>query len=155
MWPGQMPLGGWDPIRFTKTSKVSSLMSHNLENRRSALCPWFERTGAAFVHKDDYDKLKALVPFGRVFDIEGASDEYISLRFGAEVFRVKASLVREVPRTRYRVGEKVEVAGKNGSVEIFDIRWHYKKGQPIYFIKSNGKESGKWYWDADFSQVTS
>ncbi len=130
-------------------------MSHNLENRRLALCPWFERTGGALVHKGDYDKLKALVPFGRVFDIEGTSDEYMILRFGAEVFRVKPSLVKEVPGTRYRVGEKVGVAGKSGLVEISDIRWHYKKERPIYFIKSNGKESGKWYWDADFSQVAS
>ena len=125
-------------------------MSDSSTIRRSGLYPWFEEHGLELVHPEDLERFKALLPYGKVFEIGASVEGYLCLLYGAESFRVKPDLLKEVPQAKYRIGDKIEVRGKEGLGEIIDIMWHDKQAKPFFQIALNGKKQSKRYWESDF-----
>ncbi len=138
---------------MNKTLKTNLPLSGILANRRSALYPWFEEHGFGLVHPEDLERFKALLPYGKVFEIGESLGGYVCLLYGADTFRVKPGLLTEVPPTKYRIGDKVEVGGKEGVGEIIDVLWHHGKAMPFFQIVFDGKKIRKRYWETDFVSV--
>jgi len=116
------------------------------------LYPWFEENGRHLVHSDDYEAIKALFPYGKVFESVGVEGEYLKLQYGSQIYRVMPELFRPVPAPVRRFGEVVS-AKKGGeliSVAIRDIMWHFKEERPYFFVTAGNKRLSKRYWAEDF-----
>ena len=95
------------------------------------------------------------MPYGKVFEIGETNGIYVCLFYGARSFRVKPNLLKKVDKTKFQVGDKVELSGKNGTGEIVDVMWHHKEAKPFFQITLNGKKKSNRYWEFDLSLVVS
>ena len=124
--------------------------SELLKDRQNAIYPWFEEHGSGLIHGEDLSRFKSLMPYGKVFEIEGVFDGYVRLRYGDNTYRVKPDLLKEVPQIKYRVGDKVEIRVNSEIAEIIDVMWHQKKARPFFHVTINGKKKSNRYWESDF-----
>lgn len=145
--------GSFRPARFIETSKVIFHLSDQTTNQGCALYPWFEEHGDDLIHPEDLEGFKALMPYGKVFEIGQANDTYVCLFYGSRAFQVKPDLLKKVEKARYRVGDKVEVNGKSGMGEIVDVMWHHKDAKPFFQITLDGNKKSNRYWESDLSAV--
>jgi hypothetical protein len=116
------------------------------------LFPWFEEHGREEIHPDDYDAVKALWPYCKVLQCVGNEDDYLRLRYGDLIVRVKPSLFSPVQSPAHDFGDPIRVikSGEITSGNICGIFWHFKEGRPMYLIAVAGKRLKKRYWDEDF-----
>ena len=113
----------------------------------------FQGTDDAMVDSECRDGFFALQPNGKVFECISEQGDTITLKYGEQVFRVKAMLYKMIPKPLYKVGDIVEIIDKATEGKILDVNWHIKDNEPFYFIEVNGKESGKGYKDCDIKAV--
>jgi hypothetical protein len=125
-------------------------MQNSESTHFSALYPWFAEHGTDLVHPDDLAEFKALMPYGKVFEVlPGAVEGMVRLAYGAKTFRVLPDLLREVKSPRFRVGDSVRLAGRNEEGIVDDVMWHQKGECPFYKLNVRGKKMSKRYWEAD------
>lgn len=117
------------------------------------LYPWFEEHGPQWIHPDDLDAIRSLVPYGKVFRRCGNSGERIILSYGDQQFRVAAALFRPVPPLLYDIGDRVffESQGRRREGTIAEISWHFRESGPFFQLRSDGKLLSKRYWREDLS----
>ena len=116
------------------------------------LCQWFEEHGTAMVHSDDLDALRSFRPNGRVFNCIDEDESFLVLRYGEVVFRVKPALFKAVPAPKWQIGETVEVVDRGRMGQVAEIRWHFQRAEPMYFLSFDGKISKKRYWSQDLTR---
>ena len=116
------------------------------------LAPWFEETGPDLVHAEDLDAFRQLLPYGKLFKCVADDVQYLTIQYAKETFRIKPQLFRVVPEPRKKIGDEVRV--KVGEVTkmatVYDVNWHFQKGQPFFFLIIDGKSQRKRYWTEDF-----
>ncbi len=113
------------------------------------LYQWFEEHGTTLVHPFDLDALRSFHPNGRVFECIAEDDCFLVLRYGEAQFRVRPSLFKEVPAPKWKIGETVEVVDKGRLGQVTEIKWHFQRAEPMYFLSFDGKISKKRYWSRD------
>ncbi len=111
-----------------------------------ALFPWFEEHGESHVHPEDLGELLSLMPYGKVFEVQGKRDGHTVLAYGDLLFRVQPSLLREVDQPAFRIGEEVRVKEGGMVAKVSAILWHHSKAQPFYHLALKGKKKKKRYW---------
>lgn len=116
------------------------------------LYQWFEEHGVEMIHPDDVDEIRHIIPNGKVFECVGNQDNYLTIRYRDRCFRVRPSLFKTVPRPAKVFGEVVRLkkGGELISGTVCDIMWHFKKGEPFYFVAVDDKPLKKQYWLSDF-----
>ena len=105
------------------------------------------------VDSDCREDFFTLQPNGKVFQCISAYGDMITLKYGEKVFRVNPKLYKIVREPLHRVGDKVEIIEKSIVGQITDVNWHIKDDTPFYFVKVDGKKSGKRYRDHDLRKV--
>jgi hypothetical protein len=116
------------------------------------LYPWFEEHGRNLIHPDDYEAVKALMPYCKVFQSIGFEGEYLKLRYGSQIFRLIPKLFSPIQAPAKEFGEVVRV--KKGTelipAAICDIMWHYGERRPYFYVAAADKCLKKRYWTEDF-----
>lgn len=121
---------------------------------RWGLYQWFEEHGRHLVHAADLEAFRQLSPNGKLFLWEGMEGDYLVLRYGDAVFRVRPDLFRPVGEPLFGFGSRVSVPGKGDGV-VTGMSWHFKRGEPMYVITVKGKELKKRYYSSDLSSRAS
>ena len=60
------------------------------------LYQWFEEHGIEFIHPEDVDNFKALIPNGKVFECVKDDGQYITLKYADMNYRVKRDIFKPV-----------------------------------------------------------
>ena len=118
-----------------------------------ALFPWFEEHGESHVHPEDLGDLLSLMPYGKVFEVQGKRDGYTVLAYGDKLFRVHPNLLREVDQPAFRIGEEVRIEASGAVAKVSAILWHHSKAQPFYHLALKGKKRRKRYWAGELVSV--
>lgn len=116
------------------------------------LFPWFEEHGVEIVHPDDLDRIRLLVPYGKVFQCTESDGQWTTLRYGLDTFRVKSNIITSVPEPAKKIGDEVLIrqAEKVLSGVVCDVLWHFQKSQPYFHVSVAGGKLKKRYWLEDF-----
>ncbi|WP_346352912.1 DUF6960 family protein [Azotosporobacter soli] len=118
------------------------------------LYPWFIENGEQLIEPLDLEKFKRLSPYGKIFECIDEDNEYITLKYGEEVYQVKAELYKQVNAPIFTFGNKVRLTEKLETIGvIIDINWHNKENTPIYLIEINGKRKSTRYMETDLSMI--
>ena len=117
---------------------------------RWGIYPWFVEHGKELIHPDDWngfeEQFQKTASPAAVAQCVGASNGFLLLQYPSGVFRVKPDLFRIIPTPAFSFGEHVVVLKtpeKRGVV--YQIIWHYKENQPMYFVLYGGKRSKRRY----------
>lgn len=115
------------------------------------LYQWFPEYGEDMICADDIEKFKELSPNGKVFRCIDQNKDYLFLKYGEDIYRVKADLYKQVEKPLFQIGDKVKLI-KDSFQEaiILEVNWHYKNNEPIYYISLNGKKKSSRYTCKDF-----
>ena len=90
--------------------------------------PWWPEDGDDWVHPEDVELARSLIPSPRIWRRDGEHGDYILLHYGDLTLRVKRTLWREAPFEGYEVGDHVEVLPHGMQNEactgvIRDVHW--------------------------------
>lgn len=112
------------------------------------LYPWFEEHGSEYIHPDDIDAFRTLMPNGKLFKWIGTDNDFVVLEHASKQYRVKPTLAKPVPKPVYDFGEAVRVrsGNENKPATIRDIMWHFQKNEPFFYLDFEGKKSSRRYW---------
>ena len=99
--------------------------------------PWWPEDGEDFIHPDDRQHAKGLLPGKRIFRCGESTGEYLTLHYGKKKIRVKRRLWQEIKHEGYEIGDLVEVLShglQNQPItaEIFEILWDETLHQIMY-----------------------
>lgn len=126
-------------------------MANGIIQSKHALYPWFIEDGIELVHPDDLQKFQKLFPYGKVFTVGNAVDDFVTLSYGSEEYRVKPILLEPVPDPVFGIGQHVICLNHGIPAVVISVKWHYKEERPYYFVTINGKRKSKRYWDVDLA----
>ena len=120
--------------------------------------PWWPEDGDDWVHPEDVNLARSLIPSPRIFKRGGERGEYVTIRYGAAPLRVKRTLWREVPWEGFDMGDRVEVMSR-GAVNtwrtgvIREMRWSSRWNKIHYYIDEAGLPIPKAYSREDLRHV--
>ncbi|QDS98043.1 DUF6960 family protein [Adhaeretor mobilis] len=112
------------------------------EPRYGYFAHWPE-DGDAWLHPEDVELARTLIPSDRVFRRERAEDdEFDRLVYGDKAIRVKPALWNEVQGEGYEIGQWVEVLSRGmkntpQTAVIREIHWDHKQRALRYQIRHN------------------
>lgn len=121
----------------------------DFSNGSHVVCNWFPEHGYHLVVDEDQERFSALSPAGKVFRCLGSSGDWISIRYGADQYRVSHEVLKPVPSPSFEVGQDVIVKGK--PAVVLHIGWHFKDGAPIYLLEIEGKRSSRRYSEGELT----
>jgi len=115
------------------------------------LYKWFKEDGEHLIFPSDLERFMKFQAKSILFYCIDEDDQYITIKYKDETFRVKPELYKQVPTPKFKYGDKVKMI-ENPEIEaiIDNILWHYDRNEPMYFIVVNGKRKSKRYWETDF-----
>lgn len=90
--------------------------------------PWWPENGNDWVHPEDVELARSLIPSERVFRRDGEQGPYVVLHYGDLNLRVKRTLWMEVESEGFEVGDFVEVLSRGNlntprTCVIRDVLW--------------------------------
>ena len=113
--------------------------------------PWFLEHGIDLIHPDDLENFRKEANNCKVFQCVNEDAQFITVKYGNALFRVRDSLFKSVPAPKFYFGQKLELEGKSDSeIIVTDIMWHYRKKEHYYLISVNGKKKTKRYFESEF-----
>lgn len=74
--------------------------------------PWWPQDGNDWVHPEDIELARKMIPSQRVFRREGSSEALVVLRYGDVRLRVRRTLWEEVEPEGFEIGDVVEVRSR-------------------------------------------
>ena len=80
-------------------------------------------------------------------------NEYLTLKYNSNYYRVKDKLFKTVPTPKYNFGEIVKIKENDEEAIITDIMWHYSKQEHYYLISIRGKKKSKRYLETEFMKI--
>ncbi len=122
-------------------------------NKKWGIYPWFESLGTEWIHPDDVEALIKESSNCKVFECIEETEEYITIRYNQNCYRVKKKWLKLVPTPRFTFGQFVKIKKYNEIVTIIDIIWHFKRKEPYYFVRSNNKKKSKRYFTDELEEL--
>jgi hypothetical protein len=121
--------------------------------------PWWPEDGDDWIHPEDVEVARSLIPSGRVFRRDGEQGEMIVLHYGPQRLRVRRTLWKEVEPEGFDIGDMVEIAprGMNNAPRtgvIREVLWDDDAGGLRYQITEAGVPLEKLYTRDDLLPVT-
>lgn len=117
------------------------------------LYPWFAQDGLDMIAPADRIRFEQLQPYGKVFYCLAADEQYITLQYGDNTYRVSPRLFQPVPAPPFSFGETVQIKKTGTPAIIRDIHWHHKEATHIYYVEVDGKRKSKRYFAHDFALI--
>ncbi|SHK18989.1 hypothetical protein SAMN02745163_03388 [Clostridium cavendishii DSM 21758] len=116
--------------------------------------PWFIEDGEELIAPSDLERFKNLSPYGKVFKCINEDGEYITLKYGEEIYQVKSRLYKQVNASIFSIGTEVRLAKKPEVTGIIvDINWHIKNSSLLYYISVGGKRKSKRYINDELIKI--
>ena len=120
--------------------------------------PWWPEDGDQWLHPEDVQLARELIPSNRIFRREGESGPFVCLFYGELRIRVKRTLWQEVDNEGYELGDWVEVLSRGQrntprTGVICEIRWEPKERRLQYRIMENDKLIPNDYFSDDIRPV--
>lgn len=115
--------------------------------------PWFPELGDNLVAPDSLDAVRSIRPYGKLFSCSGMSNGYLTLRYRDQELFVRPDLYVVVQCPGFGFLDEAKVLGTGKVGVIFDIEWHYKRAEPIFYLEFSGKRSSKQYFKPDLVPI--
>jgi hypothetical protein len=120
--------------------------------------PRWPEDGNNWVHPEDVDTVRSMIPSGRVFRREGTAGDYTLLRYGNMTIRVRPTLWQEVVPEGLEIGDWVEVISRGMLNEpqtgtIREILWDDEQQAIRYQISAAGRPIERLYAREDLQRV--
>lgn len=120
--------------------------------------PWWPEDGDDWVHPEDVELARTMMPSPRVFCRDGKSGEYVDLHYGDLRLRVKPTLWQEVQPEGFEIGDEVEVRSQGLKNEphtgvIAEMLWDDHAGELRYQISERGKLLETKYASSDLRHI--
>lgn len=120
--------------------------------------PWWPENGDDWIHPEDVELARRLIPSARVFRRDGEQGPFVVLHYGAIKLRVLRTLWQEVPEAGFDFGDWVEVLSRGHrntprTGTIREIVWNSASRDIGYQILENGQPVSKLYSAADLRRV--
>ena len=101
--------------------------------------PWWPQDGNDWVHPEDIDLARKMIPSQRVFRRDEAGGAWVVLRYGDVRLRVRRTLWEEVEPEGFEIGDVVEVRSRGMKNEprtgvITEMLWDEHEGELCYQI---------------------
>ena len=130
-------------------------MKNRHEPEYALFARWPE-DGDAWIHPDDVDQVKRLIPSRRIFRKEAMEGRFQVFRYGAIRFRVLPALHETLRGEGLDVGDRIEVRsrmGKNRPLigRIREMRWNPRYRRIEYFVRHVDQPIPRWYSAADLN----
>jgi hypothetical protein len=105
--------------------------------------PWWPEDGNAWVHPEDVELARRMIPSGRVFRRDGQRGEFIIMHYGDVRLRVRRTLWVEVETEGLEIGDWVEVLSRGMLNEprvgvVREMLWDEHAGALRYQISEIG-----------------
>jgi hypothetical protein len=103
------------------------------------------RDGEDWVHPDDRQLARSLLPSDRVFCCDDTEGPYNVISYGHRVLRIEPVLWQEVPHEGLRIGDHVEVLSRWGKnwpriAVIREIRWRESQRTIAYQVRERTRD---------------
>jgi hypothetical protein len=120
--------------------------------------PRWPEDGNDWVHPEDVDVARSMIPSGRVFRRDGMSGRYAVLHYGDERLRVLPALWQEVLPEGLEIGDWVEVLSRGmlndaRTGTIREVLWDEDSRAIRYQIVVNGQPVEQMYAREDLQKV--
>lgn len=132
-------------------------ISVNIEPRYGYY-PWWPEDGNEWLHPEDVDLARSMIPSQRVFRREGEQGPFVLLTYGEVRLRVKRTLWQEVDGEGFELGDWVEVLSRCRQNEprtgtIREMVWDERARALRYQILDSGKPIANFYSAEDIRHV--
>ncbi len=120
--------------------------------------PWWPEDGNDWVHPEDVELARELIPSTRVFRREGERGEYVVLHYGDHRLRVKRTLWKEVRGEGFEIGDWVEVLSRGyantpRTAVVQEVHWDARKRRLEYEVVESDGPIDRRYTAEDLRQV--
>lgn len=120
--------------------------------------PWWPEDGNDWIHPDDAELARTLIPSPRVFRRDGEQGDYVVLHYGDVRLRVKRTLWQEVEPEGFAIGNWVEVLSRGmrntpRTAIISDMHWDATARELRYQVTENGVTVPNQYAGVDLRHV--
>lgn len=122
--------------------------------------PWWPEDGDAWIHPEDVEIARRMIPSDRVFRREGGAGPFVVLRYGDVRLRVMPKLWQEVAPEGFEIGDRVEVLprGMRNTActgTIREMLWDDAAKGLRYRLLVNGQALPDQFEQADLKHVES
>ena len=120
--------------------------------------PWWPEDGDDWLHPEDVEAARRMIPSDRVFRRDGEDGPYIVMHYGDARLRVRRTLWLEVLWEGFNVGDWVEVMSRGSKNEfrtgrIREMLWHAASSSIRYQIEQAGRKLETLYAKDDLRPV--
>jgi hypothetical protein len=120
--------------------------------------PRWPQDGNDWIHPEDVEAARSMIPSGRVFRRDGTSGRYAVLHYGEVQLRVLPALWQEVLPEGLEIGDWVEVVSRGMLNEprtgtIREVLWDEDSQALHYQIWTNGQPIERLYAREDLQRV--
>jgi hypothetical protein len=120
--------------------------------------PWWPEDGNEWVHPEDVDLARSIIPSGRIFRRDGTSGSFHVLHYGDTQLRVQPKLWQEVQHEGFDLGDWIEVLSRGLRNEqrtgvIREMLWDDEARAIHYYISENGLPINEPYTRDDIRHV--
>jgi hypothetical protein len=120
--------------------------------------PWWPEDGNDWLHPDDVETARELIPSLRIFRREGEQGEFEVLYYGDQRIRVRPALWQEIQNEGFELGDWVEVLSRCGQNRprtgtIRERLWDQRTRAIRYQIFDRGQPIAKGYAAEDLRHI--
>jgi hypothetical protein len=120
--------------------------------------PWWPEDGDDWVHPEDVELARQLIPSPRVFRRDGTQGEFVLLHYGHQRLRVKRTLWQEVVTEGFEIGDWVEVLSRGyrntpRTAIVQEITWDSNARAMRYQVLDNDRLIPNLYSAEDLRHV--
>lgn len=120
--------------------------------------PWWPQDGDDWLHPDDVERARSMIPSSRIFRRDGSDREYLQLKYGDFTLRVRPTLWQEVLPEGFEIGDWVEVLSRGMRNEprtgvIREIVWDDRARALRYQIFENDQPIADLYAADDLQHI--
>jgi hypothetical protein len=120
--------------------------------------PWWPEDGDEWIHPEDADSARGMIPSPRVWRRDGEHGPFVVLHYGPTRLRVKRTLWQEVPSEGFEIGDKVEVLSRGmkntpRTGVIAEIHWEPRSHSMRYQITEGDTPIPNFYEADDLRHV--
>lgn len=128
------------------------------EEPRYGYYPWWPEDGNDWLHPEDVELARQLIPSQRVFRRDGTSGQFLILHYGELKLRVLRTLWKEVDCEGFEIDDWVEVLSRGHrntprTATIREMHWDNKQRALTYLVQENDKPIAKQYYAEDLRHV--
>lgn len=133
----------------------------NMLPRHGVFFRWPEQPAEEWIHPEDIELATKMLPGGRIFQLQDCEDPhdqragYSLISYGDVSIRVLPAMWLQVKESGYKVGDRVEVLGKNGTQQPFigtlaEVTYNPVSRRVEYLIEFRSMVLKKKYLEEDF-----